>query len=268
MLEEATQGSVESVKEGSHAIVRVRWSGGTHTLLCEQKARVWPNELPGMAARFRRDCQGQDTLHCLPLLLVPSVSDGLAEACLNEGISWMDGAGNCDIRSEGLMLRIRGEANPYRESRDVKSLHSPKASRIIHALLAYPHRDWKTAELASVAGVSTGLVPSVRAKLIEEGWVESSHGHLRVIEPRKLLENWQRNYRPKRREVPLITLLPILGFEKRLAAYGSDYALTGFASAERYAPYTRYQKIAFYVLRWKAEDAKMLDLAKGKARPM
>ena len=233
-------------------------------LVCEVKSRAWPNELHAIAHRLLRGIErfpGNST----PVLIVPYLSPQATEACSDLGLSWADLAGNCELRIAGAYVKVRGVANPYRKGRGTASLYTPKAANVVHALLLDPKRPWKTEELAKEAGVSLGQVASVKRLLEVNNWISSTYGETVLTEPKKLLEDWSQHYRPKRKSFRLFTLDSPATLEKRIVTALSDYAFTEFSAAEKYAPYTRHQRVAIYVSRWDNEPLLGLKGGDGAA---
>lgn len=133
--------------------------------------------------------------HACPVFAAPYISEKAAQICRENGAGHLDLAGNCHICLDGILIRIKGNPNPFREKRGLKSLASPGAARIIHVLLNHPGRSWKTAELAETAGVSTGLVSGVARRLRDREWIEPGKKGIRMARPRELLEHWIAGYR-------------------------------------------------------------------------
>lgn len=243
--------------------VTLKTSAGSTVLFCETKSRAWPNELYSLAHRMKGDRDRVGSAQTIPVLIAPYVSKQAAETCLELGLSWADLAGNCELQIEGAFIKIQGRPNPYRQGRGTASLYTPKSANVVHALLLDPHRPWTTEELAQTAKVSLGLVSSVKKLLEAQRWIQSSYGKTVLSEPNKLLEDWGNHYKPKRKALRCFTLDSPSQFESRVAEALQDYAFTEFSAAERFAPYTRHQQIAFYAPRWDGELSKALGLKQG-----
>ncbi|MCB8933072.1 MAG: type IV toxin-antitoxin system AbiEi family antitoxin [Fimbriimonadaceae bacterium] len=242
---------------------RVNTGAGERTLVCQAKSRAWPNELHAIAYRMHRAIEQLGNGRLIPVLVAPYVSPQAAESCRELGLSWADLAGNCELHIDEAFIHVQGLPNPFRKGRGTASLYSPKSSRVVHALLIDPKRPWTTEDLAMASGVSLGQVASVKKLLATNRWIRASYGHTVLTEPRKLLADWSNHYKPKRSTVHLFTLDAPAVLEERIASTVPDYAFTEFSAADRYAPYTRYQRVAFYVPGWDEQLSNALDLKSG-----
>ena len=188
-----------------------------------------------------------------PVVMAPYISPQAAEICREEGLGFVDLAGNCRLSFDQVYISKEGKQNPFTRRRDLRSLYSPKAERVLRVLLATPKRWWKVAPMAQEAGVSLGQVFNVKKLLIDREWVETGEDGFRFTAPAKLLAEWEDNYDFRRSTVrEFYTLRSIADFEHLLAeacAKGNlAYALAGFSSAARYAPMVRYQRAMAYVV--------------------
>lgn len=243
--------------------VQLTTSAGPRILICEAKSRAWPNELHAIAHRLNASPGSDKSRLVVPVLIAPYISKQAAETCVELGLSWADLAGNCELRIEGAYIKVQGQPNPYRKGRGTASLYSPKSAQIIHALLLDRHRGWTTEDLSKAAGVSLGQVASVKKLLEANNWIRASYGETVLIEPRKLLDDWAVHYSPKRKAIRLFTLDSPAQLESRVASTLRGYAFTEFSAAERYAPYTRHQRAAFYLQTWNEGHATSLGLKHG-----
>jgi len=243
--------------------VRVKTKLGPVALLCDVKSRAWPNELHAIAYRLQRAVRTRQPEVCVPVLVAPYFSAQAMESCSELGLSWADLSGNADLKMEGVYVRVRGFETPKRETRSATTLYGPRSSRVIHALLLEPSRKWNTESLASASGVSFGQVSTVRNLLEQNDWLISSYGVATLSEPKKLLEDWAAHHKPRRIAHRYFSLDPPAKLEARLESVLPDYALTEFAAADRYAPYTRYQRVAFYVPQWTEDHGRELGLRGG-----
>jgi hypothetical protein len=60
-----------------------------------------------------------------------------------------------------VYIEQEGEQNPFAEKRDLRSLYSPKAARVLRVLLTDPKKAWRVQALAEEAEVSLGQVSNV-----------------------------------------------------------------------------------------------------------
>ena len=190
--------------------------------------------------------------------ITPETGDQLAE----QDIGYVDFAGNCRLCFDSVYIRREGQANRFTEKRDLRTLYSPRAESVLRVLVGDPKRSWKVQELATAAGVSLGLASNVKRLLEAREWLMSVEGGMKLVQPRKLLDEWRGVYRLDRsRRCDFFTLDSISTIEQRLAdackRQSIRYALAAFSAAARYAPAVRYQRVFAYV------DADIDALAKS-----
>jgi hypothetical protein len=173
--------------------------------------------------------------------------------CEKGGFGYLDTAGNCLFQFNGAYIRIEGKPNPYPSTRTLKSIFSPKSTRILRVLLCNPKRDWYVKDLSKEANVSLGQVFNVKNRLLEYEWIEiTESGKMRLSDPQNLLLRWSENYRYTDNRIQYFyTLDDPAQFENRLIQYMSkinvNYALTLTSGAARIAPYLRYKKVFAYI---------------------
>ena len=195
----------------------------------------------------------------------PYISPQTAEICVQEKIGYLDLAGNCRLTFGQVYIEQECKPNPFAEKRDLRSLYSPKAARVLRVLLTDPKKAWRVQALAEEAEVSLGQVSNVKSLLEDREWLKSSDAGLLLKDPESLLSEWSGNY-SSRKNVPrnYYTLKSIAEMEADLAktceGEGTAYALTGFSGAARYAPSVRYQRVMAYVSRDVESIAKILSL--------
>ena len=195
----------------------------------------------------------------------PYISPQTAEICVKEKIGYLDIAGNCRLTFGQVYIEQEGNPNPFAEKRDLRSLYSPKAARVLRVLLTDPKKPWRMQALAEEAEVSLGQVSNVKSLLEDREWLKSSDAGLLLKDPESLLSEWSANFN-SRKNVPrnYYTLKSIAEMETELASTcegeRTTYALTGFSGAARYAPSVRYQRVMAYVSRDVERIAKILSL--------
>jgi hypothetical protein len=199
------------------------------------------------------------------VFIAPYISTQAAEICIKDGIGYVDLAGNCRLSFGRVYIEQVGNPNPYSVKRDLQSLYSPKASRILRVLLNDPKRFWKTQNLAKEAMVSLGQTANIKKLLGDREWIESTSSGFSLTEPEKLLKEWSENYTYQKNTIKeYYTLKSLADIEADLSqAYrekGIRYALTGFSGAARIAPNVRYQKAMAYVSEQSEEVVSQLTL--------
>ncbi|MHC9540735.1 MAG: type IV toxin-antitoxin system AbiEi family antitoxin [Vulcanimicrobiota bacterium] len=186
------------------------------------------------------------------IFIAPYISSRSADVCRKEGIGFIDLAGNCYLSFDRVFINRDGKPNPFSEKRQLRSLFSTKATRIVRVLLNYPGRKWKMEHLAREAEVSIGQVFTVKEVLLDKEWVTAERDGIKVTEPALLLKNWADNYTYKRNQVSdYYTMLPLEECEQKLAFFCEDehigYGVSGFSGAARLVPSVKYNRIMIYV---------------------
>jgi len=167
-------------------------------------------------------------------------------------MGYVDLAGNCLLSFDRVYIRVEGKENPFPQNRDLRTLFSPKASRVLRVLLLNPFKSWKVQELREKAEVSLGQAANVKKLLLDREWAEEKNVGFVLAQPEAVLREWAANYNyRKNRSHDFYSLNEGLGFESALSDFcsrhGLRFALTLFSGAARLAPHTRFQRIFAYV---------------------
>ncbi len=198
------------------------------------------------------------------VFMAPYISPQAADICLEDGVGYIDFAGNSYLSFGQVYIDQTGRPNPFKTRRDLTSLYSPKASRVLRVLMNNPGRRWKMQDLATEAGVSLGQIANVKKILLDREWITQQDG-FSLMEPWKLLEGWSEAYTYRKNQVQnFYSLKSIPEIEADLARVcsekGIEYALTGFSGAARFAPAVRYNRAMGYVFNMPEDMVSMLNL--------
>jgi hypothetical protein len=182
----------------------------------------------------------------------PYISPKVAQICMDEGIGYIDLAGNCHLSFGQVYIEKRGNPNPFSDKRILRSLYSPKSTRILRVLLSNPKIAWRLQRLAVVAGVSLGLVAKVKSLLADRECITGGEGGMRLVDPEARLIEWAHNYSHRKDLVRNFYSLKTTPeneahISEVLSKKGIRYALTGFSGADRLAPFMRYSRLMAYV---------------------
>ena len=230
--------------------LQVKTPGGKRTLIAEVKQVGQPrvvreaiNQLFRLKGEFPDACG---------VVMAPYISPQAAEICIKDGVGFVDLAGNCRLSFDQVFISKEGKDNPFARKRDLRSLYSPKAERVLRVLLSTPSRWWKVQALAKEADVSLGQSFNVKKLLMDREWLVTGDEGFRLATPAGMLAEWEGNYDFRRSRVhEFYSLKPVAEVELLLAEVcekvGVAYALAGFSSAARYAPMVRYQRAMAYV---------------------
>lgn len=179
--------------------VEVMVYGRPTTLICEVTEPGYPRLVRGAINQIRAYMAmigGQG----VPLVGASWLSPESRRLCEQEGVGWIDLAGNCRIAFEGVYIERESAERPKPAARNFRAVFSPKAGQVLRTLLRDPSRPWKVSDLAQVAGVSLGHVSNVRTALINREWATAGEDGLRLTSPDALLDAWRDDYEPVRGE--------------------------------------------------------------------
>ena len=219
-------------------------------LMVEVKSNGQPRfarEAVNQLLRFR-DLNPQ--YYCV--FMAPYISPRAAEICFEGDIGYMDLAGNCFLSFEKVYIEKTGQPNPYSEKKELRSLYSPKASRILRALLENPREKWKVEDMALETNVSLGQVSKVKKLLANQEWIKEAYGGFGLIEPDQLLKEWSESYSYKKNKIfryYSMDSIPDIewGLSQACTNSGRQYTLTSFSGAARLKPFVKYQRVFAFV---------------------
>jgi hypothetical protein len=139
------------------------------------------------------------------LLVTPYLTPELANHCQQIKLHFIDTAGNAYLRAPGLFVFVKGEKRPEQTTMmGTGGGGTPTALRMVFALLCRPNLlNAPYREIVDAAGVALGAVGWVFFDLVGRGYVANAKkkGNRRLLEPKRLFEEWVTNYpiklRPK-----------------------------------------------------------------------
>ena len=247
---EAIKREPDSEADKPDFLVKIAMPEGELYLVVEVKTNGQP--------RFAREAVNQLLRHrdsfpqTYAVFMAPYITPNAAEICAKEDIGYMDLAGNCRLCFDKVYIEEEGKPNLFAKRRDLRSLYSPKAERVIRVLLNNPRRVWKTVELAEEAQVSLGQVSNVKRLLMDREWIQTEKSGFVLGQPEQLLQEWDKNYSFRKNTTRDFYSLKGVGeTESDLGEIcdrdGVKYALTSFSGAVRLAPAVRYQRAVAYV---------------------
>lgn len=197
------------------------------------------------------------------VFMAPYISPQAAEICEKDGIGYVDLSSNCSLCFGQVYIEQKGKPNLFAEKRDLRSLYSPKAERVLRVLLNNPNHRWKVKELSDEAAVSLGQVSNIKKLLSDREWIHTNRDGFFLNAPDLLLAEWAENYTYRKNSIRnFYSLSGIAEIEATIAEVCSKqsltYALTGFSGAARLAPTVKYQRVFAYIE----------DTEKNIAKPM
>lgn len=231
-------------------VMTVNTPSGTRYFVAEVKSVGQPRAARDAVNQLWRYRENRPDV--VPIFIAPYISPASAEVCKQDSTNYLDLVGNCQLVFDNAFIEREGRPNIYTEKRDLRSLYSPKASRVLRVLLVTPGKAWKIQDLAKEAEVSLGLSSNVKKLLEDREWIRKTEDGLVLLEPEKLLVEWAENYSFRKNRVrDCYSLDPIPDLEAGLAEACRQrnlrYALTGFSAAARLAPMVRSPRAMAYV---------------------
>lgn len=186
------------------------------------------------------------------LLGAPYVGPETQKICKEAGVGFIDLVGNCRLVFDKVYIERRGFRKPKAERRPLRSLFSPKASRILRVLFEAPKQAWQVQKLAREARVSLGLAAKVKQRLLDLEYAGEERTGIQLAKPEELLSAWAADLASRKRgTIGVYAAGDPPQIEETLRAYCTTnsirYAFTQFSGAARVAPFTRYTRGAAYV---------------------
>lgn len=229
--------------------ISARSKGGKQRLLCEVKLNGQPRIVRDACRRLRDFIASGKKGY--PVLIAPYLSPEATSICVESGVGYLDFAGNCRLVFDQVFILREGYPNPSVQKRELRSLYSPKAERVLRVLLNAGPRAWKMQDLATEARVSLGQVANVKKLLLDREWAvpDSAGFRLRSLEDGvlPLLREWAANYRAGRSRYHGFYSMRLLPEVEAAIGADSRAALTELSGAARLAPAVRYQRVTAYV---------------------
>lgn len=258
-LEEPRINKAIAQKLGVDLVVKVGSGEGRTSLLIEVNSNGELRYARMAALRLTRAVAEAPSSY--GVFMAPYISPRTASLCEEEGIGYIDFAGNCRLAFDNVFIRQEGKPNPITKRKSSRTIYSPKASRVLRILLLTPLRPWKLQSISDEGEVSIGHVSNVKQALLDRELAADRPDGLIVTEPAAILNEWVEHYGRYRGESTstrsFYSLLTPREIEERLsreaeaAGTGSELpapalAFTDFSAADRVAPFVRYQRVTAY----------------------
>lgn len=248
---ESIGGTVQRLAEpgaGPDIVFEANVRGNPITFIAECKSQGEPRYIRQAAEQLREYQANYPAAY--PIVIAPFITDSTAALLSSKKLGYFDLAGNALIDYGPIFVRVGGKTRRNPVQRKLKSLFSPRSSRILRVLLSNPQRRWLLRDLAKEAGVSIGLVSKVKDKLIELEFASDSRD-VGVTKPGDLLDEWARNYSYSDNKIErYYSSLDPTDLEKQLGdaarSRGWRYALTMFSGASKIESFVRYNFASFY----------------------
>jgi len=251
-------------------IVKFKINGRLLNLLIEIKSLGEPRIIRNAIQQLREFSNLIENAY--PVVAAPYISENTANLCKQNKVGYIDLAGNCFLTFDRVYIERKYYPNPIIEKRRIRSIFSPKSSRILRVLLSNPQRrPWGVWELAKESNVSIGLVSKVKERLLDLEYI-SGDKYLTLTRPIELLEEWANNYSFRKSKIyDYFSFDNIRDVEQKLSQYCREqqipYALTLFSGAALVAPFSRYTRGFAYIGKNISEVVDKLGLKEVSSGP-
>jgi len=195
------------------------------------------------------------------------ISERTGDICKKANFAYIDLSGNCYLSFNSIYIEKKNFLNIFKEKKEVKSLFSRKASRILRALLTETEKAWTQKNLSEKSKTSIGLTNRLVKKLYDLEYIDFDQNKtISIKSPSKLLDTWRENYTYKDNQIfGYYSPLSQNEFETRLIKYMEErpedqYAFTLFSGASLIVPYVRQAQTFFYFLGNEVDLKKEMDL--------
>jgi len=228
-----------------------------YNLLIEVKSLGQPKYIRYATEQLKRYLfQTNITENCYGIIGVPFISENSIQICKDENIGYIDLAGNCYIKFDGIYINFQGKSNPFPNTRPLKSIISKKSTRALRVLLNFTNNTWFVKDLANEANISLGQASNIKKRLIEYEFIKeikTDKGPAFFLEnPNELLNYWKNNYTYKKNKIfNYYVLDDIREFENKFSEFCKKrnilYAFTLTSGSARIAPSLRYNRGFAYI---------------------
>jgi hypothetical protein len=209
-------------------------------------------------------------------VVAPALSPQAQAYCVENGIDFLDMAGNISIQVPGkFTLQRLGrrslERNQLAESSRSLNVFSGRSSRVLRVLLEKP-KVWSLTDIAKELAeeakrvekiyrqplefvVSQGLISKVLSSLEEQLWIRRQGSAVLVPEPKRLLVAWAEKYKERYRwrlrnsfELPNPFAANVSRISEGLEDQVSGaYTFTGAAAASLVAPFVELDRVDIFL---------------------
>jgi len=247
-------------------MLRFDIEGRQKEIIVEVKKNVTPKTLRDICIQIRKVVP-DNAESMYPVIAASYLSESSIEVCKEYKVGCLDIQGNCFFSFGPLYVEIKGTPNANPSQRSIRTLFSPKSSRVSRVLFSNNNRWWQIQEIAKEADMSIGLVSDVKTRLLEEELIIEQGKRVRLKEPEKLIKLWSETYTYRRNKLTeYYSLENSPAIENNINAICKDlgirYALTLFSGANKIAPFVRMEKIFVFIDAEIEMIANMLNLKK------
>lgn len=232
----------------------IKVGGKPWTLLLTAKTSGQPRQVRAEAALLRRSVSATRG-RAYGVFVAPFLSGQSQQILTDEGVGWLDLAGNCRLSFGGIHIQVEKAArDPFTTKRSQNSLFAPKSARVVRQMLMNPG-PWKVVDLGAAADVSLGQVSNVRQLLLDKEWAEidPQGSGLTLRNPSMVLDAWREVAQPPTVLAKCYTSAHSQELQDRIAEAfeaanpsKANIAFAGQSAARRRAPFSRMAGEFFY----------------------
>jgi hypothetical protein len=218
--------------------VDVQVGEATERFAVERKSRApYPNEIERLeGVRDRLRTWGR------PLLNVPSLTEGQATALVEHGWSWVDEAGNYDLRAPGFVLRNWGHRSADSARGGSRAIpHGSTGLRVVRALInGLVGAEVRTGELAKACNVSAPRTSQVLSQLHTADIAQRRDHRSWEVDRGTLLELFLEDYPGPGGDTSTYYTLDLEGTTRKIErSTGTYVAISADIAADRLVAYRR-----------------------------
>jgi len=144
-------------------LAELELSGEKQTLVIEAKGSGHPRLARDAANQLLRYKERYPEAY--RVFAAAFVSPKAAEVCSKEDIGYVDLNGNCRRCFDRIYIERQGTPHRFSEKRDLCTLYSPKAQRVLRVVLSNPKKSWNTKDLLGQVRLSAGQVSNIKKLL-------------------------------------------------------------------------------------------------------
>lgn len=224
-----------------------------HLFLVECKSSASVRSLEAGIETLKRERSYFSYKPAVPVIAVPFMGEVGKRLCRSASVSWIDLAGNANLRGPQLHIRIEGRPNRHRKPGRPGNVFAPKSARVTRRLLLEPTRTFRQRELAQETGLGEGFVSRIVRQLEADGFLSREHGAIRVKSPGLLLDAWREAYSFNhhhivRGHIPARSpQLLLSSLADSLRERSIPYAATGLASAWLHARFAGFRVVTIFL---------------------
>jgi hypothetical protein len=247
-------------------------SGKPVTLLVEVKSHVYPRDVH-QYLYHARDLAKFTDVHLenstILLLAAQSISPGAKEILREERKAYFDSGGSLYLTTNDLLVDRERPPAPS-EERVIRTLFTGTRARVLLTLLDRPYEWVNVAKVSRDAEVSAATASAVLQAMERNDWVMSEgagpHKQRRVIRPEAVLDAWtkfietRKSPTLRRFYIPQSSLDLLHRATQSFNQHDVDYAVTGEAAAQHYAPWLTH----ISVLRFRLVFSESAEKALGE----